>query len=58
MLDSREEPLFRQRFSAQSALGRLDWPPAAEIVSQVRVYRPDDRERYLRGAQPPTEYFR
>jgi len=58
MLDSGEEPLFRQRFSGQSALGKLDWPPAAEIVSQVRVYRPDDRERYLRGTQPPTEYFR
>jgi hypothetical protein len=58
MLDSREEPLFRRRFSPHSALGRLDWPPAAEIVSQVRVYRPDDRERYRRGAQPPTEYVR
>jgi hypothetical protein len=58
MFDSREEPLFRRRFSAQSALGRLDWPPAAEIASQVRVYRPEDRDRYLRGAQPPTEYVR
>ena len=37
---------------------RLDWPPAAEVASQVRVYRPGDRDRYLRGVQPPTEYFR
>jgi Dolichyl-phosphate-mannose-protein mannosyltransferase len=53
-----EEPLFRRRFAAQSAVGRLDWPPAAEVASQVRVYRPDDRDRYLRGVQPPTEYVR
>lgn len=53
-----EEPLFRRRFAAQSLVGRLDWPPAAEVASQVRVYRPDDRDRYLRGVQPPTEYVR
>ena len=52
-----EEPLFRQRFSA-SPLGPLDWPPMAEVATQVRIYRPDDRERYLRGVQPPTEYAR
>ena len=53
-----EEPLFRRRFGDASAVGRLDWPPAAEIASQVRVYRPDDRDRYRQGLQPPTEYFR
>lgn len=58
LFESREEPLFRGRFGAQSAIGRLDWRPAAEILSQVRVYRPDDRDRYLRGVQPPTEYSR
>lgn len=52
-----EEPLFRRRF-ASSLLGRLDWPPAAEVSSQVRIYRPDDREQYLNGTQPPTEYAR
>jgi hypothetical protein len=52
-----EEPLFRQRF-AVSPLGALDWPPMAEIASQVRIYRPGDRERYLRGEQEPTEYAR
>ena len=53
-----EEPVFRRRFAAQSAIGLLDWRPAAEVAAQVRVYRPDDRERYLRGVQPPTEYSR
>jgi hypothetical protein len=52
-----EEPIFRQRF-APSPLGALDWPPMAEVASQVRIYRPGDRERYLRGEQPPTEYAR
>jgi hypothetical protein len=58
LFESREEPLFRGRFGAHSAIGRLDWRPAAEVASQVRVYRPDDRDRYLRGTQPPTEYSR
>jgi len=52
-----EEPIFRQRFTG-SSIGALDWPPAAEIASQVRIYRPDDRERYLRGNGGPTEYVR
>ena len=52
-----EEPNFRQRF-AGSPLGALDWPPMAEVATQVRVYRPGDRELYLRGEQPPTEYSR
>ncbi|MSO82937.1 MAG: hypothetical protein EXQ53_06540 [Acidobacteria bacterium] len=58
LFETWEEPLFRQRFAAGSPIGRLDWPPAAEIASQVRVYRPDDRDRYLRGIQGPTEYAR
>ena len=55
LFETWEESLFRRRFAA-SPLGALDWPPAAEVASQVRIYRPEDRERYLRGVQPPTEY--
>jgi len=55
LFESWEEPLFRQRFRA-SPLGALDWPPAAEIASRVRVYRPGDREAYLQGVERPTEY--
>jgi hypothetical protein len=58
LFETWEEPLFRQRFAASSPVGRLDWPPAAEVASQVRVYRPDDRDRYLLGIQGPTEYSR
>ena len=52
-----EEPIFRRRF-IDSAIAKLDWPPAAEIAGQVRIYRPDDRERYLKGVSLPTEYAR
>jgi len=52
-----EESAFRLRFPG-SPIGALDWPPMAEVAAQVRVYRPGDRERYLRGEQPPTEYVR
>ena len=52
-----EEPIFRQRFTG-STIARLDWPPAVEIAGQVRVYRPDDRERYVRGTGIATEYAR
>jgi hypothetical protein len=52
-----EEPLFRNRFTG-SPLGALDWPPMAEVATVVRVYRPEDRERYLRGEQAPTLYIR
>ena len=38
--------IFRQRF-AGSAIATLDWPPAAEIAGQVRIYRPDDRRRSI-----------
>ena len=55
LLETGEEPSFRRRF-ASSPLGALDWPPAAEVASRVRIYRPDDREKYLRGSQPPVEY--
>lgn len=50
-----EEPLFRERF-AGSTTAALDWPPMAEIASQVRIYRPDDRKRYFEGHAAPTEY--
>jgi hypothetical protein len=52
-----EEQGFRERFGG-SALAALDWPPAYEIASQVRIYRPGDRERYLKGTAAPTEYVR
>jgi len=57
LFEGREEPGFRLRF-AGSDVGKLDWPPAAEVAGQVRIYRPDDRARYLRGDATPTDYAR
>ena len=57
LFEGWEEPIFRQRFT-RSATARLDWPPAAEVDGQVRIYRPDDRDHYLRGDAAPTEYAR
>jgi hypothetical protein len=55
LFESREEQDFRRRF-AGSPIAALDWPPMAEVASQVRIYRPGDRARYFQGSAPPTEY--
>ena len=52
-----EEPQFRTRFG-ESGVGRLDWPPMAEVATQVRIYRVSDRDRYREGLAVPTEYAR
>jgi hypothetical protein len=57
VLERWEEPSFRSRFAAQSALGALDWPPRVEIDRQVRIYAPADRDPYLSGKPVPTEYI-
>jgi hypothetical protein len=57
LFETWEEPIFRRRL-ASSPVGALDWPPMAEVASQVRVYRPADRERYASGTMAPTEYVR
>jgi hypothetical protein len=56
VLERFEEPIFRQRFAAASAVGALDWPPRAEINRQVRVYAPADRDPYLAGKPVATDY--
>jgi hypothetical protein len=50
-----EEPAFRKRFERASAIGRLEWPPIAEIDRQVRIYDPADYERYMRGGSVRTD---
>jgi hypothetical protein len=46
MIDTEEEAAFREKFSASSAIGRLDWPPIARVTRTVHVYDPADRARY------------
>jgi hypothetical protein len=50
-LEAWEETQFRDRFSRASGLGRLDWPPVAEVGHPVKVrfYDPRDRQRFLDG---------
>jgi hypothetical protein len=50
-LEEDEELQFRDRFSAFSELGQLDWPPIVERSEPVRVkiYDPADRRRFLAG---------
>jgi hypothetical protein len=58
LLERREEPDFRERFRDRSEIGRLDWPPRFDLNRQVRLYDPDDRERYLAGEAYSTENIR
>jgi hypothetical protein len=51
-------PIALPATSSGEPLGALDWPPAAEIATGVRIYRFDDREKYRAGVQAPTEYVR
>jgi Dolichyl-phosphate-mannose-protein mannosyltransferase len=55
LMDVLEEPTFRARFAARSAIGRLDWPPIARVGRTIRVYDPADRARYFAGATIATE---
>jgi hypothetical protein len=55
-LESWEEDQFKDRFGPHSPLGRLDWPPMAEVGRPVRVrfYDPRDRARFLAGEPVAT----
>jgi hypothetical protein len=57
LLERWEEPLYRRRFGSD-AFGALDWPPIAEIGSEIRIYRVSDRARYMAGGSVPTTYVR
>ncbi len=54
VVESWEENQFKDRFGRSSGLGRLDWPPVAEVGTPVRVrfYDPRDRARSERGLSP------
>jgi hypothetical protein len=54
LFETTEEPAFRARFSAASAVGGLDWPPMARVGRTIRVYDPADRARYMAGARIET----
>jgi hypothetical protein len=57
LVESWEEPAFRNRFGNHSDIGKLDWPPKYEIDRVVRIFDPRDRARYDRGETVNTEYL-
>jgi hypothetical protein len=57
LVESWEEPAFRNRFASFSDLGKLDWPPKYEIDRVVRIFDPKDRAKYDRGERIDTEYL-
>jgi hypothetical protein len=46
---------FRERFGGRSTFGALDWPPRAQIGTQVQFFDFADRPRYFAGQPVPTE---
>ncbi len=56
VLERWEEEQFLVRHRRSSQIGALDWPPVAEVGSAVRIYRADDRRRYLGGGDVRTDH--
>lgn len=54
LLETMEDARFRERFRGASPLAALDWPPAAVIGREVRIYRPADRAVYFAGGRVTT----
>lgn len=57
LVESWEEPAFRNRFADNSDVGKLDWPPKYEIDRVVRIFDPKDRAKYVAGENINTEYL-
>ena len=57
LVEAWEQPAFAARHG-RSRLGTLDWPPAAEVRSevQVRVHRVADRAVFHAGRAVATDY--
>ena len=49
LFEVRELARFQQRFEGASRFATLDWPPAAVLGREVRLYRASDRQAYYDG---------
>jgi len=61
LLESWEEPVFKNQFAAHCKCAWLDWPPRAEYVHgiRVRIYDPADRnDPAARRREPDNIYAR
>jgi hypothetical protein len=54
LLEASEAPRFTDRFLGATAIGALDWPPAAVIGRDVRLYSAADRATYFAGGRVTT----
>jgi hypothetical protein len=56
LIEDWERSQYTERFSAQSKLGSLDWPPIATYHGGVRadIFDPEDRQRFLAGERIET----
>jgi hypothetical protein len=54
LLETSEERRFRDRFHGVTPLAALDWPPAAIIGRDVRLYNLADRSAYFAGGRVTT----
>ena len=55
LLEPWEQTDFVHRFGAASELGGLSWPPIADINHEVRIYDPEDYQRYRAGVPITTD---
>jgi hypothetical protein len=55
LLDEGETPVFRERFAAHSPIGRLDWPPLAQLRSPRVVLYDTAPEQVNGDVTPATE---
>jgi len=55
LIETGEQQEFVQQFEGKSALGGLGWPPVADINHMLRIYDPQDYERYRAGIPIQTD---
>ena len=56
LFEQEEDRGFRARFESSGRFGGLEWPPAALIGRQIKIFDPLDYERFRRGEKIETDY--
>ena len=51
LFEQEEDRGFRARFESHSRLGGLEWPPAALIGREIKIFDPLDYERFRQGRE-------
>ena len=56
LFEYQEDLGFRSRFESHGRLGGLEWPPAALIGKEIKIFDPLDYERFRKGEKIETDY--